>query len=53
MKEQNTTMQSDIIFLSHLPVMEVTFDQIYWKVRKAKIKIHNIFDVTRENSNIS
>ena len=26
-------------------VMEVTFNQIYWKVRKAKITIHNISDI--------
>ncbi len=33
-------------------VMKVTFDQIYWKVRKAKITIHDIFNEMRENNNI-
>ncbi len=31
--------------------MKVTIDQIYWKVHKAKITIHDIFDATRENYN--
>ncbi len=33
--------------------MNVTIDQIYWKERKAKITIHNIFNATHENYNIS